>query len=230
MFIYTPGPKARAEYLAFSKREQMLSSENRGVSGGEPRHDSHPRRTVTPQLASADSELFHELTKRGIGEAKALRLVENLRPGQHIIDQLEWGDEILRKAKPGTFRNPPGLLIRFIEENLTPPEYFESSRRRKLREQAEAERRDEQAKRLQLELAYENYRRDEAERYLEEELDPEEYKRLFAAQKRELVKKYSTLAENPTTLSELTRAAVRSALLTQIGFISFDEFVSQHSG
>ena len=131
MMSYEVGPKARAEFSAFSKKERAAAAEAEllplpPVPLAPPAPD--PDRALPIEAPKLDQTLLTELTRRGISRKKATQLLSNLQPGQQVIDQLEWGDDVIRRAAPGTFRNPPGLLISFIEMNLTPPSYFESSR------------------------------------------------------------------------------------------------------
>jgi S-adenosylmethionine:tRNA-ribosyltransferase-isomerase (queuine synthetase) len=158
-----------------------------------------------------------------------LQLLSKLQPGQQVIDQLEWGDDLIARAAPGTFRNPPGLLISFVEMNLTPPSYFESTRSRKLREAVQAEAAADQLRRLQLQSAYEEYRKERIEQYIDEELDPEEYKRLFTAHKKELALKYKSLHLNPTSLTELAHGGVRTEIVDRIAVLTFDQFLQEQN-
>lgn len=180
--------------------------------------------------AGIDSEELRQMMIRGISEKKARDLLSNVKPGQQVIDQLEWGDEVLRKARPGTFHNPPGLLISFIEGNLTPPTHFESSRMKSLREEALRENALHGMKRAELKVEYEDYRRGEAERYLEEELAGAEYKRIFAAKKQELATAYKSLLLNPASLTEMAHAGVRSEIMCRLQLQSFEKFCEQRLG
>ena len=232
MMYYVPGPKARAEYQAFARKERALEAE---AHTGEPGGAGEPfpldlQPPPAPFATGVDNALLLALTTRGISEKKARELLAGLKPGQHVIDQLEWGDEVIRKSRPGTFRNPPGLLISFIEGNLTPPTDFLSSRLRQLREAAEREKGERHTKRIQLELAYEEYRRQEADRYLEEELESGEYKRLFTAKRQELADRFRSLQLNPASLTEMAHAGVRSEIPGRLKLQTFEDFCEQRSG
>ena len=236
MMFFVPGPKARAEYNLFAKKERALEADltaaNKvGVDNPLARTASGSE-TITdlPKTVSASTPENHEIREmmaRGISEKKARELFSNLQLGQYVIDQLEWGDEVIRRARPGTFRNPPGLLISFVEGNLTPPNHFESSRLKTLRDRAEREKAEHRSKRLQLELRYEEYCRQEAERYVEEELAGDEYKSLFAAKKHELTLAYRSLALNPISLTEMAHAGVRSEIMQRAKLQNFQEFCAE---
>jgi hypothetical protein len=159
MMVYVPGPKARAEYNLFAKKERALEADVTAADASGAGKSLMPvavESATFPDLAKAvnastrESPEVREMMARGISEKKARELFSKLQTGQQVIDQLEWGDEVIRRSRPGTFRNPPGLLISFVEGNLTPP--FESSRLRTLREKAEREKLEHRSKLLQLEL------------------------------------------------------------------------------
>lgn len=230
MISYEVGPKAKAEFLAFTKKEHAAALEAEylplpRVPLAAPAPD--PDSAVPIETSKTQEALVLELTTRGISRKKAIHLLARLQPGQEVIDQLEWGDDIIRRAAPGTFRNPPGLLISFIEMNLTPPSYFESSRLRKLRQAAQLAAAEEQARKLQLQSAYEEYRKERIEQYIDEELDPEEYKRLFAAHKRDFAVKYKSLQLNLTSLAELAHGGVRTEIMERIPVLTFEQFSAE---
>jgi hypothetical protein len=232
MICYEVGPKAKTEFSAFSKKEQaaMVQAEHMplpDIPMAPP--VAHPDAALPIVGNVLDQELLFELTRRGITRKKATQLLSRLQPGQQVIDQLEWGDNLIARAVPGTFRNPPGLLISFIEMNLTPPSYFESTRSRKLREALQAEAAEEQLRRFQLQSAYEEYRKERIEQYIDEELDPEEYKRLFTAHKKELALKYKSLHLNPTSLAELAHGGVRTEIMDRIAVLTFEQFLQEQN-
>ena len=232
MMSYEIGPKAKAEFSAFSKKERSAAAEAEllplpPVPLAPPAPD--PDRALPIEAPKLDHTLLTELTSRGISRKKATQLLSNLQPGQQVIDQLEWGDDVIRRAAPGTFRNPPGLLISFIEMNLTPPSYFESSRLGKLREAAQLQAAEEHTRKIQLENAYEDYKRERVEQYIDEELDPEEYKKLFTAHKKEVTSKYKSLQLNPASIGEIAHGSVRTEIMTRIPVLTFEEFSSEQN-
>ena len=67
--------------------------------------------------------------------------------------------------------NPPGFLISLIESNMTVPESFETTAKRKAREESERKERDRRAAedaRQTLEFEYDDYCREETERFIAE--------------------------------------------------------------
>jgi hypothetical protein len=74
------------------------------------------------------------------------------------MDQLEWGDNLLRHAPKGKFYNPADLYIHLIKENVIPPETFESTRKRTLREAASQVQEREEQDLARISLAYLQYK------------------------------------------------------------------------
>jgi len=232
MFTYEPGPKAKAEFVAFTKKERALAAEAEHsplppLAITEPVSDPDAALPIETPPPAPDPALVNEFTRRGISRKKALELLSKLQPGQQVIDQLEWGDDVIRRARPGQFRNPPGLLISFIEMNLTPPNYFESSRLVKLRQAAQQAAAEEDLRRLQLENAYEHYKRERVDQYIDEELAPEDYQKLFAVHRKAVAAKYK--AFSPGSITEIAQGLVRTELMTKIPILTFEQFVKERT-
>ena len=173
----------------------------------------------------ADDELLPELTKRGITQIRARKLLSSLRPNQQVLDQLEWGDGLIEKASPGTFRNPPGFYIHLLQNNVLVPETFETRRRRQLRATSEAEQSRRAAEIAGRELAYADYMRETVDRYIEESLGEAERRRLYEDKRRELVEQYSYLAGWPKEqVRAVVHCAVQNVVMGRIEFVSFEEF------
>lgn len=85
--LYVPGPKALAEFQTFSRR-----GAGKRISTSSPSADTPapPPVQTTLDLADADAGLLAELTGRGIIEKKACELLAAAKPGQEILDQLEY--------------------------------------------------------------------------------------------------------------------------------------------
>ena len=101
--FYTPGPKAFAEYEAFTNRQlpQLRTSEPLEARPGQGR-PVQASLALTPH----NPALLTELTNRGISEAKARELLGHLKPGQEVMDQLEYVDSLIAKDKKGKDRKP----------------------------------------------------------------------------------------------------------------------------
>ena len=219
--FYTPGPKAFAEYLAFTNRQLpparvMEPSFTKAVQG-------RPVQT-TLALTACDSTLLSEMTSRGITEAKARDLLAHLKPGQEVMDQMEYVDFLIAKDRRGKFENPPGLYVFYIRDNVAPPADFWSSRKAKLHEQAQQVKNSELSRKARLELQYDEYRVNEVNRFATKIMSPEEYKQLFDQQRRINRPLFKSMTNEQ--MDDLTHRTVRAQLEKsgRIHLLSLEEF------
>lgn len=216
--IYGIGPRARAEFSAFTKKHPqhqvlIVNSEDTDQIIEEPRQ--------TPQ----DDPLHGELTKRGITPTQARKLLASVQHGQNIIDQLEWGDHIIGQAR-GSFRNPPGFYVSLIRDNIPPPAEFETTRARQIRFELQHNEEAKLIERQQLELAYEQYQQQELDRYINEQVAPDELQKVIAAKRKDLHRQFpSLLAE---VLDDVSDRAARITFRTAAQIIPFDTFCEVH--
>ena len=121
--FYTPGPKAFAEYRAFTNRLAQHPVLNTLQTQHLP---EPPRKSAPSQLmldgSVNDDPLLAELTKRGVIEKKACALLGKLQPGQPVLDQIRYVDTLIADSPRGKFRNPAGLYVRLIEDNMPVPD------------------------------------------------------------------------------------------------------------
>lgn len=197
VMVYTPGPRAKSEFQTFARRQAPLFEPD------EP------------------NDLLRELTNRGIAESKGRSLLQQIRPNQHVLDQLEWGDAILRQAGAGTFRNPPGFYVSLVRDNIIPPNSFETTRRRKHREEAERDAHDQAQKATQAEFAYDDYRRTAVDQAVTA-MAPEALNSAIAAKRKQYHRIHPTLP--PGTLDEIALAGVRNEIEGQLKLLTFEEF------
>jgi hypothetical protein len=202
LMTYAPGPKARIEFRTFTEKSE--SSE------------------LPATLEQHDTTLLLELTNRGISQKRASELLNSPNSNSNLIlDQLEWGDFLLSRARPGTFRNPPGFYIWLITEDIRPPESFETSRIRN-DSQTQCEADAERQNQLKLERSeYESWRQNQVDEYIQA-LDPAEYSRKLLAKEHELSQTYRNLPG--ATLSEIARAALSRDLAGSLPILTFEDF------
>lgn len=198
---YTPGPKAVAEFEAFTRRQVRLSVETpiaRGAGEG------------VRQPAEATDPRVLELTQRGVSDRKARELVAALKPDQELMDQIEYVDLLLAKDTKGRITNPPGLYIIYIRDNIMPPQDFLSSRKTAIVQATRDHRKIEEARRAKLRQAYETYLTAETERYIADSLTPNEYAELLETHRR---KNLSLLPHlTPAELLDISHGTVRSEI------------------
>ena len=235
MMYYTPGSKAKHEYAVFTRKGQVIDLEpERTETSGAGKHDEQPTKKSTTPAAiqteaqpeeQTDGALLAELTKRGVSEAKARKLLSNLKPNQHVLDQLDYGDEVIAKAPQGKFTNPPGFYVSLIENNFTVPGTFETRRKKQIREEA---RRADEARRneaIKLQEAYEQYQAGELDRYIDEEMPKSEYRKMYDQKLKEYTQRHHYLSKwKPEMLEHVINHAVRTELMKRVPLISYEAF------
>ena len=211
-------PNARDQYPGSDRTDDRPSL----------RHRAEVRQTKTdpaPTPPTCDPQLVAELTRRGITEKKAVQLLPNLKPGQDVIAQLEHADYMVEHARfPIT--NPPGFYVSLIENNSPIPENFETSAKRKAREeneQRERVRRAVEDARQLLESEYDEYCSVETDRYIQENVAAfEAMKDIKRTENRE---RYTTFS--PEMIDSTGTHDARRELQKQIGLPTLEEFVSR---
>ena len=136
-------------------------------------------------LAAADEQQREQLSAWSELQGVWCELLR--QEGQQVMDQLEWGDYQIREAPKGKFYNPSGLFIRLIRENIKPPENFETSRKRQLREAAARTCHQQQEEKARLELAYIEYREHTIERHIQKNYSKEFYESSIRTKKVDLL-------------------------------------------
>jgi hypothetical protein len=166
---YYPGEAAKhsiARILSFAHQQHLGHKEYVSVRTTAPRAPREPRLEKRP-APNVDQILLSELTKRGVTHGQAEKLLTQLSPDQKVMDQLEWGDYVVAQ---GAIKNPPGLYVSFLKDNLIPPDEFQTSRKRRLREAETTALKTKQQQEEQLLAAYEAYRSQEIDKYLDDDL------------------------------------------------------------
>lgn len=124
IMLYQPGPKARAEFRAFTKRGGPVMLE------AEP-FTADPR----PQLAAPEpSPLEASLIGHGVTEGIAAALVRDYDPEaiRHQAEILDW----LAEKKPGKISDPAAWLVIAIKNGHATPKGFVSAAERQKQEEA----------------------------------------------------------------------------------------------
>lgn len=220
--FYTPGPKALVEYQAFTNRRQPVLLTD--VTVALPKLGHRIAEQATLGIESCDLTLLEELTRRGVVETKARNLLANVKPGQEVMDQLEYVDSLIAKDRRGKIDNPPGLYVYYVRDNIIPPADFCSTRKVKLQEQAQQLKNAELARAATMEIRYEEYRNGEVARFATEIMPPDEYKQLFDKQRRHNRSIFKLMTDEQ--LDNLTHGTVRVELKTsgRIQLLSFEDF------
>ena len=225
--FYTPGPKAKTEFEAFTNRQLRQEPEIVAPPALPP---PAPRRApASPQLSENDAFLLAEMTRRGIAEKTARKLIVARKPDQEILDQLEYVDFIVSKDRRGKFDNPPGMCVWYVQENITPPADFLSSRKLRLFEEAQQAKNAARARQAQIELDYEEYQREQIRRYVSE-MPVEKYREMYA--RRHAVNQRQFKFMTASQLDEVTKSSI-SAEVREKGLVAMlpvEEFARQWTG
>jgi hypothetical protein len=230
ILYFTPGPRARAEFAAAhgGRRVKKIvgadAAEAREQQPKRFRSESRQRQMhIEPAVPQPtfDPELVAQFTRRGITDKKARELLGNLKPGQDVMAQLEHIDYMVQHARFPII-NPPGFYINLIKSNTAIPDGFETSAKRKAREEKERKekaRRDAEDIQQQLEWDYDNYRDEEIDRYVAEHTAA--FEALKDAKWNEDRKRFTFANETTAKMS------ARREIEKQMTFLSFEEFLER---
>lgn len=220
--VFYHGEKFHRDHRRRLAQKEQTAIASRHRLGGE-NDDQRPERAPDPMLLA-------ELMKRGIAEPQACKLLLSLSQTQYMTDQLEWGDHLIAQSAPGKFYNPAGFYIHLIKENIIPPDSFESSRKKRLRQEAKETHTRVHEEEARLELAFEEYRKREIRNHISTNYSEDEYKRLFEVKKKELLRQYKKQLSNwdEATLNKLVESAIDSYIAKIIPLVGFNEFCKQH--
>jgi len=223
--FYTPGPKALAEYQAFTNRQlpQSRTADPLETKAGQGRPIQ-----ATLALTSHDPALLKAMTDRGIAEAKSRELLAHLKLGQEVMDQLEYVDSMVAKDKRGKLENPPGLYVCYIRDNINPPVDFWSTRKSKLHEEAQQLKNAELARRARLQIDYDDYRSEEVKRFAEA-LPQDEYQEIF--DRLRLTNRRMFRSMTAEQIDDLTHRTLRSEVENcgRVPLLSFEEFCKRQT-
>jgi hypothetical protein len=100
-----------------------------------------------------------ELVARGVADRKARQLALDIADDQPVLDQIEYVEYLIQQDRRsrGKISNPAGFLIWAIENNISVPSEFETSRRKRLREAREQAENSQRVSALQQENEYEQF-------------------------------------------------------------------------
>ncbi|MEW5979345.1 MAG: hypothetical protein AB1898_26420 [Acidobacteriota bacterium] len=210
-------------------RSNAISQSRHSQLGTQTNRPEEARQTSDRQISM---DLLHELMKRGIREKAAIALLRGLQPGQHAMDQLEWGDHLLANSpNRKQIRNPAGLYIHLLKENAIPPSGFGSSRIKKLREEARHEQARETEHDAIAQLDYMRYRDVTLDQYIQSHYTPDEVTVLVEAKRREMLQQtyWKRIAHNAPLLTEAARRQVRSSIARDVPFLTFSQFLEERT-
>ena len=218
---YTPGPKAMAEYEAFTNRQIRHQQPTASSAPSDPA--AVPVQASLELVDEPAAPLLDELMRRGVTEKKARDLLTALKPGQEVIDQLEYVDHVLAQAPKGKFRNPSGFYVKFIENNGPVPDWFWSSRRRQ-HLAAQKTKESEQSRLFRLQQAYDEHVRQAVQTFIHEQLRVEEFEAMVAPRRHDAKRTFRSMTD--AQIDEIARGMASASLKDsgRVPLLSFDEF------
>ena len=189
-------------------------------------------------LSGGQSEILQALVLRGVREDRARQLLFELPDDQPAIDQMEWGDaEIARKERTREpIANPPGFYVYLLRANHPVPANFETSRKRRLREEARQRELESRARDAQRELdLYE--RRERYEAFLVEETDAHIRNRMPASAVERRIREHMRRIQQEApqyhwpelTLREFAWRRLRDEIAAELDLPAFSQFEQRES-
>jgi hypothetical protein len=111
----------------------------------------------------------NDLIQRGVAERKARQLALDIADDQPVSDQIEYAEHLIQQDQRarGKIVNPPGFFVWAIENNLSVPGAFETSRKRRLRETQEQVANAEHFRALQLKNEFDEYCQQEVSNHIQ---------------------------------------------------------------
>lgn len=221
MMLYTPGPKARAEFAAVHGGKRIKISVAEPRQAGETERPKHTR-TVSPQRKiklplqpqlAVTQEFIDQLSRRGVNESSARKELTNLPADFPVLDTLEYGDFQIDHSR-GKIDNPPGFYISLLRDKIIPPPTFETAAKRLAREEAQQEterQRQEEWEANQNRLAAE----EQAEEQKLDDLqarNPDRYQALFRQCEDDLYREFPSMKRFGKPDSSLHIGSIRSRM------------------
>ena len=163
------------------------------------------------------------------------RLLLDLPDDQPVIDQLEWADaEIARKQRSNDpVANPPGFYVYILQADYPVPANFETSRKRRIREQAEKKEFDSRAKEAAHELElyeqkekYEGFLIEQTNAHLKN-LSPAMTDRLVRGHMKRIKDEYSQYQWPDPSLRDFAWRRLRHEIASELNLPTFEEYVKQ---
>jgi hypothetical protein len=180
-----------------------------------------------------------ELVKRGIRDSDARRLVLDIPNEQHVADQIEWFDELLRRMR-SSIQNPAGFLFVMIRDGWPVPADFVTARKREAQRQLQENRQNDPGalaeaqralKRMQVEEQYRQYREEATARSIAERFSDERLRIKLGTLKRDILARNGDLYPNAKegwgacpALDHHAMQALREEVAADLDLLSFDEF------
>jgi hypothetical protein len=169
-----------------------------------------------------------ELVQRGVAERKARQLALDIPEGQLVFDQIEYAEYLIQQDRRGRGKisNPAGFFIWAIENDLSVPAEFETSRKASLRKAQEQADNEQHFRILQLENDYAQFCEEEIRKHLESNY-PQNRLELALREQTKLIKReqpewFGRIHED--TRREVALGRLKSAIRDNLNLPSFEHW------
>lgn len=185
--------------------------------------ENRPRQKPIALLPEVDTHLLEALTSRGVLEKRARTILAKTPTEFPMLDTLEWIDQLIA-AEPHKFTNPAGFYITMVNDQVTPPGTFESSRQRKAREEERSRADAEYAEKQHRQFEYEEYISNQVEQFARS-LPDSEIRAITAERRKDLGSLAKTIERmTPQNQEALLWGLLKAAVRPRVQLISFQEF------
>jgi hypothetical protein len=165
-----------------------------------------------------------ELLARGVVERKARQLALDVPDDQPVFDQIEYADHLIQQDRRnrGKISNPAGFYIWAIENNLSVPANFDTTKSRRTRT-------EQNASMLELNNAYDEFCQQQISKKLDSDYPPDRLETALKEQlksvKRDQPEWFARVAEN--TRREVAMSRLRAAIRDHLALPSFERWHKQ---
>jgi hypothetical protein len=207
----------------------FVSSADLRLGGGEPPALSNTRQ----------NEILQALLARGVRQDRARNLLLDLPDDQPAMDQIEWGDaEVARKQRTNDpVANPPGFYVYLLRANYPVPAHFETSRKRRLREEARQKNLESTALKAQRELdlyeqreQYETFLAEQADAHIRSKIPAVTVERLLRVHMKKIKEDCPQYRWPEPALRDFAWRKIREEVAAELNLPSFEEFLQERSG
>ena len=175
-----------------------------------------------------DERLVAELTNRGVTESEAGRIIAglDLGPDEYLTDILDWGDHLIKQAGPTKIYNPGGFYIHLIKERAFPPSSFETTRKRRLRFEADQVLAEALRQEATIKLAYDDHTKARIDSYVAENADA--FQEVLEAKRQHLKNHKAIGLWSDEMISKMAASAARSEILRILGVDGLAAFAARY--
>jgi hypothetical protein len=154
------------------------------------------------------------------------------------MEQIEWGDaEIGRKQRTSDpVANPPGFYVYLLRANFPVPSNFETSRKRRLQEEARQKEMDSRARQAQKELElyeqrerYEAFLTGQTDAHIKERIAAGTIERLLRTHMKKIKDECPQYRWPEPALREFAWRKLRQEIADELNLPTFEEFVEQRA-